>query len=483
MLDNLKLKGRILAGYSVPIAISIIGAGIVFAGVNNNRGEVELLETKHTILEQAKTAKSGLDDMIKASRVYMLVKTEQPKIIFQGGKEDFAKATEELKKVVVDEQQKENLARIIELGAETEAHYGRLMSIVDAGKANDAIAIERKGDGLKIVKELDAVITDIQKRAEEVLTMQRGKVHNSLALLVTIVIASALVAAILSVIISFLLSGSLGKQVGEAIGMVASSSTEIAATVAQQERTISQQATSVNETTTTVEQMGASSRQAAEQAEASASGARQALSLAENGSQAVQQTMEGMSVLKDQVRAIAEQIMRLSEQTGQIAGISDSVGDLANQTNMLALNAAVEAARAGEHGKGFAVVAGEIRKLADESKKSAEKIHSLVTEVQASMNSTVMVTDEGTKKADESIRLAQGTAETFVGVADAVNNVFLNSQQISLSSKQQVVGVQQVVAAMNALNLGAQETASGITQVKVSTEQLQKAATGLKALV
>jgi methyl-accepting chemotaxis protein len=483
MFNNLKLQNRILAGYSVPIAISILGAGIVFASVNYTKGQVELLETKHNILERAKTAQGGIDGMIKASRVYLIKQNEQPKRVFQRGKEDYAKAIEELKKLVVDEQQKENLARLIDLGAKTEEHYGKLMSIVDTGKVNDAINIERQGEGLKIVKELDEIMTNVQKRAEEILATQRSSVDNTLSILITIVIASALIATIVSILLSFLVSGAIGKTVREAVGLVASSSNEIAATVAQQERTISQQASSVNETTTTVEQMGASSRQAAEQAESSASGSRQALAMAENGSKAVQQTMEGMSTLKDQVRAIAEQIMRLSEQTGQIAGVSDLVADIANQTNMLALNAAVEAARAGEHGKGFAVVAGEIRKLADESKKSAEKISSLVTEVQASMNSTVMVTDEGTKKADESIRLAQGTAESFVGVADSVNNVYLNSQQISLSSKQQVVGVQQVVAAMNALNLGAQETASGINQVKISTEQLKDAANKLQALV
>jgi methyl-accepting chemotaxis protein len=232
-----------------------------------------------------------------------------------------------------------------------------------------------------------------------------------------------------------------------------------------------------------MDELGASSRQAAEQAEASASGARQALVLAEDGSRTVHQTMEGMSTLKDKVGAIAEQIMRLSEQTTQIGGVSDLVGDLANQTNMLALNAAVEAARAGEHGKGFGVVAAEIRKLADQSKKSSEKINALVNDIQAAINSTVMVTDEGTKTVDASINLAQGTAATFSGVADAVNNVFLNSQQISMSAKQQAIAVQQVVAAMNALNLGAKETASGIVQVRVSTQQLHEAAQQLQATV
>ena len=264
---------------------------------------------------------------------------------------------------------------------------------------------------------------------------------------------------------------------------IASSSTQIASTMEQQERTINEQATAVSQTTATMEELGASSRQSTEQAEASASGARQALDLTEEGNQAVEQTLSGISTLKEQVGAIAEQIMRLSEQTGQIGLVSDLVRNLANQTNMLALNASVEAVRAGEQGKGFSVVAGEIRKLADQSKQSAEKINNLVREIQASINSSVMVTDEGTKKASEGIRLAKETAQTFNELADAVNNVFLNSQQISLTNKQQAVAVQQVVAAMSQLNSAAQESASGINQVKVSTKQLDAAAKHLKATV
>lgn len=273
------------------------------------------------------------------------------------------------------------------------------------------------------------------------------------------------------------------KLIQEIASSIASSSTEIAATVEQQERTVSQQASSVNQTTTTMDELGASSRQSAEQAQTSASGASQALNLAEDGTKAVQQTLKGMTILKDQVNEIALAIIRLSEQTGQIGSVSSLVGDLANQTNMLALNAAVEAARAGEHGKGFGVVATEIRKLADQSKKSSEKINTLVGDIQSAINKTVMVTDEGTKKVDQGLELAQKTAETFTGVADSVNNVFLNSQQISLSAKQQAIAVQQVVTAMNSINLGAKESATGITQVKSSAQHLKEAAQKLKAVV
>jgi methyl-accepting chemotaxis protein len=222
-----------------------------------------------------------------------------------------------------------------------------------------------------------------------------------------------LLSTIFAVAIALLYVGKSVEGVSQAARTVAASAAEIASTVEQQERSIAQQAASVNQTTTTVEELGASSRQSAQQADASAAGAKEALAITEDGLRAVEKTTEGLNNLKEKVRAIAEQIMRLSEQTGQISGVTAVVADIANQTNMLALNAAVEAARAGEQGKGFAVVASEIRKLADESKKSAERIYQLVSDVQAAMNSTVMVTDEGTKTADASILLAQGTTIKF----------------------------------------------------------------------
>jgi methyl-accepting chemotaxis protein len=275
----------------------------------------------------------------------------------------------------------------------------------------------------------------------------------------------------------------VAKTLTNSTTTLASTSTQIASAVEQQERYLSEQAASVNETTTTIEELGASSRQAAEQADASAAGAQQAISISGDGSRIVSRTMSGIGDLRTKVEAIADKIMQLSEQTAQISTISDMVADIASQTNMLSLNAAVEAARAGEQGKGFAVVAGEVRKLAEQSKKSADKIKVLVAEVQTSINSTVMVTDEGTKTAAESIRLAEETAGAFNGIASSINDVFLNSQQIALSAKQQAVAVQQAVSAMNAINLGAKETSAGVSQVKAATQDLAGTAKELQAIV
>lgn len=180
--------------------------------------------------------------------------------------------------------------------------------------------------------------------------------QNTFWLVIVVIVGPACAIAL-----GVFLSNAIAQSINAMIRLVASSSTEISATLQQQESTIAQQASSVNQTATTIGELGASSQQSAEQAEASAAGAHQALTLADGGTVAVQQTLEGMSTLKEKVEAIAFAILRLSEQTNQIGGISGLVADLANQTNMLALNAAVEAARAGDHGKGFGVVASTLR--------------------------------------------------------------------------------------------------------------------------
>jgi len=297
-------------------------------------------------------------------------------------------------------------------------------------------------------------------------------------LTVVVIITSVVVS-----VIAALFANRTTRTITEIANVIAESSVEIASTMEQQERSTSQQAMAVNQTTSTMNELNNSARQSAEQAEGSAHGARQALNLSQEGSNAVEDTLEGMNTLREKVGAIAQQIMRLSQQTNQIGNISTIVADLANQTNMLALNASVEAVRAGEHGKGFGVVASEIRKLADQSKNSAEKINTLVADIQNSIDLTVMVTDEGTKTVEDGVKIAQETEKAFSGVSNAINDMVLSCQQISLNAEQQVTAIQQVVDAMNSLNSSARENVQGISQVKTRTQELSQAAQTLQSIV
>ncbi len=316
-----------------------------------------------------------------------------------------------------------------------------------------------------------------------VTTIDEAAAYQELQGLIWTILFGSIVTGGLSVGLSVFFADRVTKYIQKTIATITVSANEIIDTVQSQEIAVNQQANSAISTTDTINELETISDQTAQQANDSANGAQQALALAEEGTQAVQKTISEMSDLRDRVDEIAQQIVNLGEQTGQITTVSDLVSDLAKQTNMLALKAAVEAARAGESGKGFGVVAGEIRKLADESKKSAQKINNLATDIQVAINRTVMVTDRGTKTATTGIQLAENTATTFVGVTDAVNSVYQNSQQISSSTKRQATAIQQVLHAMNTISQDSQESAVGMHRVKTSTFELNQIADELQAAV
>lgn len=478
-----KLRYWIILGYCVPIVLTTLSSLFVFSCVQTVREKSVELQYSSKVNQSIHDLETDVQAHSRATRGYLLQKASVSLEVYREAKADLQETLQNLRDLIQDPQQQKNFQQLLPLLQDLEVLDQELIALVDQGKTGQAIQQWRT---MNERERMGAVSTVLQKMVNrEAELVNAGEIAGQRALeqlLATIVITTVLSVGIAIALGSWIIR-KIVQQINQSASVVASSTNEIAVSVEQQERTANQQAASVNETTTTMDELGASSRQSAEQAEAAAAGARQALILADSGNKAVGRSIDGMATLKYKVGAIAEQILRLSEQTSQIGSISGLVSDLANQTNMLALNAAVEAVRAGEHGKGFAVVAGEIRKLADQSKKSAEKINLLVADIQTAINSTVMVTDEGTKTVEEGVKIAQQTAESFSGVTDAVNNVVLNSQQISLNVKQQAIAIQQVVDAMNALNIAAQETANGLGQVRIGTQQLNETATNLKAIV
>lgn len=164
----------------------------------------------------------------------------------------------------------------------------------------------------------------------------------------------------------------------------------------------------VTETTATVNEVRATVTETAERAQSVAETAQTSVDISRSGSEAVDETVAGMEIIRRRVEDIADNILVLSEHTQQIGEIIATVNNLADQSRMLALNASVEAARAGEEGKGFAVVAMEVRNLADQNRDATVQVREILGEIQRSTNSAVMVTEEGSKGVDSGQQQVNG---------------------------------------------------------------------------
>lgn len=472
------------AGFGTVLAM-MVGIGIVSKiSMNTLVDSADWVTHTYTVKAQLRGLENTLVDAETGQRGFLFTNEEDFLEPYNQALATLKPEFAEIRNLIQDNpEQLQRLTEVEELAQQKVDELAETIALKRARKEQELKDLVLSRQGKQIMDDIRAKLAEMIHVEDELLVQREQEASRAESLATLISIGGTTIAILFGLTCLLLIAQKVVRPINQVSNVIASSSSEIASTVEQQERTSTQQATAVSQTTSTMDELGASSRQSAEQAESATSGARQALMLTESGTQTVERTLEGMASLKDKVNAIAAQICHLSEQTNQIGNITNLVSDLANQTNMLALNAAVEAVRAGDHGKGFAVVASEIRKLADQSKKSAEKINTLIADIQTAINTTVIVTDEGTKTVEDGVKIAQETATAFAGVADAVNHVFLNSQQISLSAKQQAIAIQQVIDAMNALNLAARETASGISQTKVSTQQLNEVAQKLQTIV
>jgi methyl-accepting chemotaxis protein len=274
------------------------------------------------------------------------------------------------------------------------------------------------------------------------------------------------------------MSEDLRSQIGELLEgahVLGSAAQEIAASTTQLAATASQSAAAVTETTTTVEEVRQTAHLASQKAKLVSDSAQKAAQVSRSGAKSAEDVAAGMGRIRQQMEAIASSMVRLSEQSHAIGQIVATVEDIATQSNLLAVNAAIEAAKAGDQGKGFGVVAQEVKSLAEQSRQATNQVRTILGDIQKATAVAVMATEEGSKAVEAGMRQTEAAGGSIQALAASVNEAAQAATQISASSQQQLVGVDQVAGAMESIRQAS-------TQNVVSAKQLETAARDLNAL-
>ena len=144
---------------------------------------------------------------------------------------------------------------------------------------------------------------------------------------------------------------------------------------------------------------------------------------AQRGASVVQETVQTMRQISEEMQSASEGIEALGKQSLLISSIVQTIGGIAQQTNLLALNAAIEAARAGEQGRGFAVVADEVRQLAGRTSAATEEIVSVVQQNQALVDEAVRGMANSRNQAEQGLGLANDAGAVIVEIQEGAKQV------------------------------------------------------------
>lgn len=245
------------------------------------------------------------------------------------------------------------------------------------------------------------------------------------------------------------------QGIKSAVDSITAAAGEIAAGNLDLSNRTEQQVASLEETASSMEELTSTVKQNAENAKQANDLALGAAQIAEEGGKMVERVVATMA-----------QIAGSSEKIVDIIGVIDGI---AFQTNILALNAAVEAARAGEQGRGFAVVAAEVRNLAQRSAGAAKEIKTLI--------------DESVGRVEAGSALVGQAGKTMAAIVTSVQRVVQIIGEISVASKEQHTGIEQINATITHMDEATQQNAALVEEATATARSLEDQAHALVAAV
>ncbi|MBF0457044.1 MAG: MCP four helix bundle domain-containing protein [Nitrospirae bacterium] len=495
MLKNMKTGTRLALAFGIVVVLLLVVAVVGMSSLGSlNKGVTDLIKDGYPKVAACNDLMGSINVIARAMRNTLIldnkeqIRKELDRI--QDSKKKIAASIDILSKLCKSESGRAGLKAITDAGALYAPGQEEFMKLAADGKQAEA-----RDFLLTKLRSLQTAyfeaIEKLKKHQEEHMDKYAQKAEEEYKQARTLIIAFSVIAVVLAVAIAMWITMSLLKQLGGEPQYIAS----IAQSVADGDLTMRFDSGHKSETgillamksmVEKLKEIVASVRTAADQVAAGSnelsSGAQQLSEGATHQAASIEETSSSMEEMTSNIRqttdnsrqteaisttaakdalvsgkAVSEAVSAMKEIASKISIIEE----IARQTNLLALNAAIEAARAGEHGKGFAVVASEVRKLAERSQKAAGEISGL-------SSSSVNIAEQAGTMLNKLVPDIRKTADLVQEITAASNEQNTGAEQINKAIQQLDQVIQQNASA-------AEEMASTSEELQAQSEQLQSA--------